>query len=82
MPVEAGHVYLIPPKKEMIISGGELDVLYRDRLIGVTCFFRNEEAFAMLEEKILPELAANKRKGEPLRVWARRAIPSRSCSTS
>lgn len=47
----------------------ELDVLYRDLLIGVTRFFRNEEAFAMLEEKILPELAANKRKGEPLRVW-------------
>lgn len=47
----------------------ELDVLYRDLLIGVTRFFRNEEAFTLLEQKILPELAANKRKGEPLRLW-------------
>ncbi|MBX3225857.1 MAG: PAS domain-containing protein [Labilithrix sp.] len=48
---------------------GELDVLYRDLLIGVTRFFRNEEAFTMLEQKILPELAKSKKKGDPLRVW-------------
>lgn len=47
----------------------ELDVLYRDLLIGVTRFFRNEEAFAEVEQRILPELVANKRKGEPLRAW-------------
>ncbi len=32
----------------------ELDVLYRDLLIGVTRFFRNEEAFQVLEESGLP----------------------------
>src|SRR5690348_5652834 len=31
MPVEANHVYLIPPKKEMIISGGRLHLSERDR---------------------------------------------------
>src|SRR5213079_3006800 len=34
----------------------ELDVLYRDLLIGVTHFFRDEAAFAVLEQKVLPEL--------------------------
>ncbi len=47
----------------------ELDVLYRDLLIGVTRFFRNEEAFRILETKILPELARQKPKGSTLRVW-------------
>ena len=31
MPVEADHVYLIPPKKEMIISGGRLLLSEQDR---------------------------------------------------
>ena len=31
MLVEADHVYLIPPKKEMIISGGRLLLSERDR---------------------------------------------------
>ncbi|HEY4104538.1 MAG TPA: chemotaxis protein CheB, partial [Polyangiaceae bacterium] len=46
----------------------ELDVLYRDLLIGVTRFFRNEEAFDVLEREVLPELL----KGSldtPFRVW-------------
>ena len=34
MPVEADHVYLIPPKKEMIISGGRLLLSERDRAAG------------------------------------------------
>lgn len=48
---------------------GELDVLYRDLLIGVTRFFRNEEAFHTLETKVLPELARKKGKGATLRAW-------------
>jgi len=47
----------------------ELDVLYRDLLIGVTRFFRNEEAFRLLERKVLPELVRQKPKGSTLRVW-------------
>ena len=37
-------------------SASELDVLYRDLLIGVTRFFRDEEAFEVLEQQVLPEL--------------------------
>ena len=47
----------------------ELDVLYRDLLIGVTRFFRNEEAFAVLEHKVLPELMKRGPRDAPLRVW-------------
>ena len=47
----------------------ELDMLYRDLLIGVTRFFRNEEAFAVLEQTVLPELIAKGPRDVPLRVW-------------
>ena len=38
----------------------ELDVLYRDLLIGVTRFFRDDEAFEFLEQQVLPELLAQR----------------------
>ena len=47
----------------------ELDVLYRDLLIGVTRFFRNEEAFEILKHRVLPELIANVPAQKPIRVW-------------
>jgi two-component system CheB/CheR fusion protein len=47
----------------------ELDVLYRDLLIGVTRFFRNEEAFAILEKEVLPELFRRAPRDVPFRAW-------------
>ena len=47
----------------------ELDVLYRDLLIGVTRFFRNEEAFEVLEKQVLPELLKAGSPEVPFRVW-------------
>jgi two-component system CheB/CheR fusion protein len=47
----------------------ELDVLYRDLLIGVTRFFRDQEAFEMLETSVLPELLAQEPRSEPVRIW-------------
>ncbi len=47
----------------------ELDVLYRDLLIGVTRFFRNEEAFEVLSQRVLPELLAQLPRGAPIRIW-------------
>src|SRR3954464_11259935 len=45
MPVEANRVYLIPPKKEMIISGGRLLLSERDRqhelTLPIDVFFRS-----------------------------------------
>ncbi len=47
----------------------ELDLLYRDLLIGVTRFFRNEDAFAVLEDRVLPELFQREPRDAPVRVW-------------
>jgi two-component system CheB/CheR fusion protein len=47
----------------------ELDALYRDLLIGVTRFFRDEAAFKILEERVLPELVRREPRDGPLRLW-------------
>jgi len=47
----------------------ELDALFRDLLIGVTNFFRDPEAFKVLEEQVVPTLLASKSAHQPLRVW-------------
>src|SRR5207253_1802146 len=47
----------------------EIDALFRDLLIGVTSFFRDPDAFNILENKIVPQLLANKSARSPLRVW-------------
>jgi two-component system CheB/CheR fusion protein len=47
----------------------ELDLLYRDLLIGVTRFFRDEQAFNQLEQTILPELFERVPTDRPLRIW-------------
>jgi two-component system, chemotaxis family, CheB/CheR fusion protein len=47
----------------------ELDVLYRDLLIGVTHFFRDEDAFRMLEARVVPQLCERVPQDEPIRVW-------------
>jgi two-component system CheB/CheR fusion protein len=55
-----------------IVSGdqGELDLLYKDLLIGVTEFFRDKQAFEFLEQEVIPRLFANLQRGEDLRVWS------------
>ena len=55
-----------------IVSGdqGELELLYKDLLIGVTEFFRDKQAFDFLEEEIIPRLFANLHRGDDLRVWS------------
>ncbi|MFP4431038.1 MAG: chemotaxis protein CheB [Spirochaetaceae bacterium] len=47
----------------------ELDLLFRDLLIGVTSFFREPEAFEDLRERALPGLLENRRNDDPLRIW-------------
>ncbi|WP_437653485.1 chemotaxis protein CheB [Sorangium sp. So ce1182] len=55
--------------KRLKSESRELDVLYRDLLIGVTRFFRNEEAFDILEQEVLPALLREGPRDTPLRVW-------------
>ncbi len=53
----------------------EVDALFRDLLIGVTNFFRDPEAFQILEDEVIPRLFADKPAGSAVRVW------STGCST-
>ena len=48
----------------------ELDLLFRDLLIGVTNFFRDPEAFAALTKAALPGILAPRPHSAPVRVWA------------
>ena len=47
----------------------EVEALFRDLLIGVTNFFRDPEAFQVLEDQVIPKLFANKSPGAVVRVW-------------
>jgi two-component system, chemotaxis family, CheB/CheR fusion protein len=47
----------------------EVEALFRDLLIGVTHFFRDPEAFQVLEEKIISRLFDDKPPGAVIRVW-------------
>ena len=47
----------------------ELDLLFRELLIGVTQFFRDPDAFAALNESVLKGLMSGKGAHETVRVW-------------
>jgi chemotaxis methyl-accepting protein methylase len=53
----------------------ELDLLFKELLIGVTNFFRDPSAWEELRDRILPDLLANRSPGQALRAW----VPG--CST-
>ncbi len=46
----------------------EVNILYKDLLIGVTRFFRDHDSFERLKDKVIPELL-KKEKSKPIRVW-------------
>ncbi|MFH1112813.1 MAG: chemotaxis protein CheB [Pseudomonadota bacterium] len=48
---------------------GEAGNLFKDLLIGVTNFFRDREAFAVLREKVIPKLFENRSADRPIRIW-------------
>jgi len=47
----------------------ELDTLYHDFLIGVTTFFRDDQAFNALMPELKARLLTCKERGEPFRAW-------------
>lgn len=48
----------------------EVNILYKDLLIGVTQFFRDTEAFDLLNGKLIPEILKTKKNGETVRIWS------------
>ena len=56
-------------------SGAEWQALVNEMTVNETYFMREDYQFECLVQSILPELAARKRRGEPLRIWV---MPSSS----
>ncbi len=54
---------------------GELQALFQDILIHVTCFFRESGMFDFLKSRIFPSLLRGRASGDPIRIW----VPG--CST-
>ena len=54
--------------EQVLEDPDELDRLYKDLLIGVTRFFRDPEAFALLRDQVLPGIFDSNPEGE-IRVW-------------
>jgi len=50
-------------------SAMEPAALFRDLLIGVTAFFRDNEAFEMLAQRAIPEVLGNAGPRDTVRVW-------------
>lgn len=53
----------------VLIDAGELDLLYKDLLIGVTEFFRDAEAFTIIENVAIPTLLQQIPDKEEIRLW-------------
>ena len=53
----------------------EVELLFKELLIGVTSFFRDPEAFELLKKTIVPDILKNREKEHTVRVW----VPG--CST-
>lgn len=47
----------------------EIRILSRELLIGVTRFFRDEDAFKVLKDKVIPKIVSESTENEPIRVW-------------
>jgi two-component system CheB/CheR fusion protein len=56
-------------------KNNELELLYKDLLINVTSFFRDQEVFSFLKSTFLPKLLQSKLNGDTFRIW----VPA--CST-
>ncbi len=57
------YIHVLQENKE------EMDALYRDVMVDVTSFFRDAEAFELLETEILPKIVDSKNNGDVLRMW-------------
>lgn len=47
----------------------EIDILFKELLIGVTSFFRDAAVWKAIKEKVLPDLFNNLNEGAIIRVW-------------
>lgn len=60
--LEAYYTYLKNNRKEV-------EVLYKEFLIGVTKFFRDQRVWEILENEVIPKMVTEKPNGEVIKVW-------------
>ncbi len=64
------HLHELPSYVEVLRNDpAEASALFKDLLINVTSFFREPEAWKILQERVVRRLIAAKDAGAPLRVW-------------
>lgn len=51
-------------------SEKEINILYKELLIGVTRFFRDQESFDILQDHVIPAIFKEKSIDEPVRLWS------------
>ncbi|HEX4893523.1 MAG TPA: chemotaxis protein CheB, partial [Hyphomicrobiaceae bacterium] len=62
---ETGSAYLTRLREDT----REPELLLRDLLINVTCFFREAEAFDLLRREVIPNIVRDKTMADTVRVW-------------
>lgn len=50
-------------------NSDEINILFKEILIGVTRFFRDQDAYSILEERIIPDIFQMKTREDIIRVW-------------
>ncbi|WP_166333112.1 chemotaxis protein CheB [Sphingobacterium chungjuense] len=53
----------------LLANKQEISILSKDFLVGVTQFFRDEAAFTIVKNKVIPEIIARKDDGDTMKVW-------------
>ena len=61
--------------EHLLVKTDEVELLCQDLLIGVTRFFRDQEVFEVLKEKVYPKIIEENIANNPIRIW----VPA--CST-
>jgi two-component system, chemotaxis family, CheB/CheR fusion protein len=51
-------------------SNDEVNLLYKELLIGVTKFFRDQEAFDLIKNEIFPKITIERSNKTPIRIWS------------
>jgi two-component system, chemotaxis family, CheB/CheR fusion protein len=68
--ISVHHLHGFEAYLQLIIkTPEEVSILFKELLIGVTGFFRDSEAFAVLESAVIPTLMVDDPKELTLRVW-------------
>ncbi|MBL8473519.1 MAG: PAS domain S-box protein [Rhodocyclaceae bacterium] len=63
------HITVEEYGRRVAADVGELDLLYKDLLIGVTRFFRDPEAFGVLRDHVVPKILDRLPEEEEVRIW-------------